>query len=67
MNIDPENERHGGLSGTRVSVEPLFDWLETESLDEFVKNFPSVSRGWVILVLHLDGNLLIKSSLRPST
>jgi len=30
--------------GTRVPVHSLFDWLETESLDEFLENFPSVSR-----------------------
>ena len=39
--------------GTRVPVHSLFDWLETESLDEFLENFPSVSREQAINVLKL--------------
>lgn len=45
--------------GTRVPVRSLFDWLETETLDEFLENFPSVSREQAREVLHLaEANLL---------
>ena len=39
--------------GTRVPVHTLFDWLETETLDEFLENFPSVSRKQAINTLKL--------------
>lgn len=32
------------FKGTRVSVKTLFDYLEEESLEEFLKGFPSVTR-----------------------
>jgi len=41
------------FNGTRVPVRPLFAWLETETLDEFLLNFPSVSREQAIEVLKL--------------
>ena len=50
--IDPEIM--GGtpvFSGTRVPVQSLFDWLETETIDEFLDNFPSVSRDQALSVL----------------
>lgn len=45
INIDPDIM--GGtpvFDGTRVPIQSLFDWLETETLDEFLENFPTVSR-----------------------
>ncbi|MBC7899868.1 MAG: DUF433 domain-containing protein [Saprospiraceae bacterium] len=39
------------FQGTRVPVQSMFDWLETETLDEFLDNFPSVSREQAIEVL----------------
>jgi uncharacterized protein (DUF433 family) len=42
INIDPEIM--GGtpvFNGTRVPVESLFQWLKTETLEEFLANFPS--------------------------
>jgi uncharacterized protein (DUF433 family) len=30
------------FTGTRVPVQSLFDWLETETMDEFLEIFPSV-------------------------
>ena len=40
------------FSGTRVPVQNLFDYLEADSsLDEFLKDFPSVSRSAAIAVL----------------
>lgn len=32
------------FKGTRVSVKTLFDYLEEESLEEFLIGFPSVTR-----------------------
>ncbi len=37
--------------GTRVPVQSLFDWLESETMDEFLDNFPSVSREQAVDVL----------------
>ncbi len=39
------------LTGTRVPVRTVFDWLETETLAEFLDNFPSVSRAQAVAVL----------------
>lgn len=41
------------FTGTRVPVHTLFNWLETETLDEFLNNFPSVSREQALEVLKL--------------
>jgi len=53
INIDPEIM--GGtpvFTGTRVPIQALFDYIETnETLEEFLENFPSVSRNKVIAVL----------------
>ena len=59
INIDPETM--GGtpvFRGTRVPVRSLFDWLETETLDDFLENFPTVSREQAIDVLHLSAKLV---------
>ncbi len=32
------------FKGTRVTVKTLFDYLEDESLEEFLKGFPSVTK-----------------------
>ena len=40
------------FAGTRVPVETLFDYLEAgESLDEFLRQFPTVTREQAIAVL----------------
>ena len=54
VRIDPEIM--GGtpvFNGTRVPIQSLFDWLETETLDEFLDNFPSVTREQAVEVLRL--------------
>ena len=59
INIDPEIM--GGtpvFRGTRVPVQSLFDWLETETLEEFLENFPSVSRDQALEVLRLAEKLV---------
>ena len=44
--------------GTRVPVRTLFDWLETETLDDFLVNFPSVSRKQAVNVLRVAEKML---------
>ena len=44
--------------GTRVPVQSLFDWLETETLDEFLENFPAVSRQQATQVLRMAEKLV---------
>ncbi len=59
INIDPEIL--GGtpvFTGTRVPIQSLFDWLETETLEEFHRNFPTVEKGQAIDVLHFAEKLV---------
>lgn len=53
INIDPEIM--GGtpvFNGTRVPIQTLFDYIEGgEDLNEFLDDFPSVSKELAILVL----------------
>jgi uncharacterized protein (DUF433 family) len=53
VSIDPEVM--GGtpcFSGTRVPVQTLMDYIEAgDSIDEFLKDFPTVKRGQVIAFL----------------
>ncbi len=55
INIDPETM--GGtpvFTGTRVPIQSLFDYIETgETLNEFLENFPSVSKVHAIEVLEM--------------
>jgi len=45
--------------GTRVPIQNLFDYLEgNETLDEFLDDFPSVSREQVLEVLRLAETLV---------
>ena len=53
--------------GTRVPVQSLFDWLETETLDEFLENFPAVSRDQAVRVLKLAKNLTVNQPLTSET
>lgn len=55
--ITATRERLGGepvFAGTRVPVKNLFDYLEGgETLDEFLLDFPNVSREHAVAVLEL--------------
>jgi uncharacterized protein (DUF433 family) len=45
--------------GTRVPVRNLFDYLEAgDSLDEFLKSFPSVTREQAVAALELAREVL---------
>ncbi len=63
INTDPEIL--GGepvFQGTRVPIKSLFDYLGTgESLEEFLDDFPSVSKGQAVNLL-MVANRLIKAS-----
>jgi uncharacterized protein (DUF433 family) len=49
--------------GTRVPVQNLIDYLEAgESLDEFLVDFPSVSRGQAIGALEIAKQALLESA-----
>lgn len=64
INIDPEIM--GGTPvfyGTRVPIQSLFDWLETETLDEFLENFPTVSREQALEVLHFAEHLVTSPNI----
>ena len=60
INIDPETM--GGtpvFTGSRVPVQALFDYIESgESLNEFIENFPSVKKEFIIQVLKMAGKLI---------
>ena len=52
--------------GTRVPVQSLFDYLEGgETLDEFLRQFPSVKREQALAALELARNSVL-SSAHPS-
>jgi len=52
------------FNNTRVAVRSLFDWLETETLDEYLENFPSVTREQAIAVLQHAGDLVDKDEVQ---
>ena len=59
INIDPEIMNGTPVfNGTRIPVHSLFDWLETETLDEFLENFPSVTRKQAVDVLKMAEKFL---------
>ena len=64
INID--SEILGGtpvFSGTRVPVKNLFDYLEEgETMEEFLKDFPSVKKVQVIKLLEISRGLVERSS-----
>jgi uncharacterized protein (DUF433 family) len=51
---------------TRVPVQSLFDYLEAgDTLDEFLRQFPSVSRNQAVAALELARDTLLTSA-RPA-
>ena len=64
--IDRNPDILGGtpvFSGTRVPVRILIEYLEAgDSLDEFLDNFPTVSRGQATGVLDLAKTMLTGAS-----
>jgi len=66
IHIDPEIL--GGtpvFRGTRVPIETLFDHLEDGiSIDEFLTDFPTVTRSQAIEVLELAGKVLTNKDFK---
>ncbi len=59
INIDPQIMSGTPVfCGTRVPIQSLFDWLETETLNEFLENFPTVSKPQALEVLRLAEKLI---------
>ena len=55
------------FAGTRVSVRTLFDYLSHgHPLDEFLDDFPTVSRELALAVLKLAGEKLAAPSGSPA-
>ena len=49
--------------GTRVPVKNLIDYLEAgDSLDDFLRSFPTVTREQAVAALELAGDLLAASA-----
>ncbi len=47
------------FKGTRVAIQTLFDYLEDDSLEEFLKGFPSVSKQQAEQVIELAAEKLL--------
>jgi uncharacterized protein (DUF433 family) len=55
------------FAGTRVPVQTLFDYLSHgHPLDEFLEDFPTVSRALALAVLKLAGEKLTAPSGSPA-
>ena len=54
------------FAGTRVPIKNLFDYLAGgDSLDEFLDNFPSVSREQAVALIHLAREQLVGDGQSP--
>ncbi len=66
--IHIDSEILGGtpvFRGTRVPIETLFDHLEDGiSMDEFLQDFPTVTRQQAIEVLELAGKVLTNKNFK---
>lgn len=52
------------FAGTRVPVQTLLDYLEGgDSLDDFLEDFPTVSREHAVAVLELAKSALIEKAV----
>ena len=52
--------------GTRVPVQTLFDYLEGgETLDEFIRQFPSVGREQAVAALELAKDSVLAGARSP--
>jgi uncharacterized protein (DUF433 family) len=52
--------------GTRVPVRTLLDYLEAgDPLDEFLEDFPSVTREQAVAALRLAGQMLVAHANPP--
>ena len=65
INIDPEIlSGQPVFTGTRVPVETLFDHLESGvSLNEFLEDFPGVSKDQAVALLYMASRLLTSKNV----
>lgn len=65
--IHRDREILGGMpvfAGTRVPVKALYDYLEGgDSLDEFLDDFPSVSRDQAVAALEMGREMTEKNAI----
>jgi uncharacterized protein (DUF433 family) len=65
--ITKDPEILGGIpvfNGTRVPIESLFDHLEAGvSIDEFLEDFPSVSKDQAVAILEIANKILNSKDL----
>jgi uncharacterized protein (DUF433 family) len=65
--IESSKDILGGVpvfAGTRVPVQTLFDYLEAgQRLDDFLDDFPTVSRDQTVAVLETMKELLLTQAL----
>ena len=65
--ITTASDRLGGVpvfAGTRVPVQTLVDYLEAgDSLDDFLTDFPSISREHAVAVLELAKSALLAKAV----
>ena len=55
------------FKGTRVPIQTLFDYLENdENLQEFLENFPTVTKGQAIEVLKIAEKLVTSADFNES-
>lgn len=60
--VEVNKDLAGGVpvfKGTRVAIKTLFDYLEQESLEEFLLGFPSVTREQAEGVIEMAANKFI--------
>ena len=51
------------FAGTRVPVDTFFEYLESgETLDEFLRQFPTVGRDQAVAVLEMSRQLALKAA-----
>ena len=60
ISVDPEILSGTPVfSGTRVPIKILFDYLEGEEpLEEFLENYPTVSKSQALHIIHIAGELI---------
>ena len=52
------------FKGTRVTIESLFDYLESgETMDQFIDDFPSVSKDQAIAVIEIASKLMSSKNI----
>jgi len=52
------------FAGTRVPIQTLFDYLKGgDSLNDFLDDFPTVTRGQAVLLLEMAGADLIDAAV----